>query len=203
MMEISRRTRKKAKHKGIMTSQSFRPDSHSISGLGSLFSASDMARSASVATGLSPVFASLASPKSSGLESCWSGDAERGEPLESIIDMRLVGTSKILLVFRRGRSRCRAWPSKVSGTAKLLTKSVKCRRRATMRRRLRSFGLNKPLRMGLRSHSHSCGCTDHSDSCSKLRHSNPVPGRMRVRLRAVSPLSPTCLSSGCIYCSLP
>ena len=95
MMEISRRTRKKAKHKGIITSQSFTPDSHSISGLESFFSASDIARSASVATGLSAVFATLPSPKSSGIESCWSGDAERGEPLESIVDMRLVGSSEI------------------------------------------------------------------------------------------------------------
>jgi hypothetical protein len=39
---------------------------------------------------LSAVFATLPSPKSSGVESCWSGDTERGEPLESIVDMRLV-----------------------------------------------------------------------------------------------------------------
>jgi hypothetical protein len=67
---------------------------------------------------------------------CWSGDAERGEPLESIVDMRLVDSSSISLVVRRGRSCRRAWPSEVSGTAKLLTKNVKCRRRATIRRRL-------------------------------------------------------------------
>jgi hypothetical protein len=78
MMEISSRTRKKAKHKGIITSQSLKPESHSTSGLGSFFSvASDTARSASVA-----------SPKSSGDELCWSGDADRGELLEVIVDSR-------------------------------------------------------------------------------------------------------------------
>jgi len=80
IIEISRRTRKKAKHRGIITSQSRRPESHSTSGLGSFFSvASDTVRSASVATVLLPVFASLASPKSSGGELCLSGDADRGE----------------------------------------------------------------------------------------------------------------------------
>ena len=91
-MEMSSSTRKKTRHKGIITSQSLRPESHSTSMLGSFFSASDIARSASVAM---PVVATLPSPKSSGIESCWSGDAERGEPLESIVDMRLVGSSEI------------------------------------------------------------------------------------------------------------
>lgn len=65
MMEMSNSTRKKAKHKGIITSQSLNPESHSGSGLASFFSASDNVRPASVATGVLPVFATLPSPKSS------------------------------------------------------------------------------------------------------------------------------------------
>lgn len=70
MIEISRSTKKKAKHRGIITSHSLRPESHSTSILGSFFSASDVARSASVETRWSPVFATLASPKSSGGDLC-------------------------------------------------------------------------------------------------------------------------------------
>lgn len=82
-----------------------------------------------------------------------------------------------------------AWPRKVSDTAKLLTKSIECRSKATIRRRLIMTGLNTPFRQGLEDHS--CGCTvapTVGDSCREQPHANSVSGRMRVR---VSPLSPT------------
>ena len=95
-----------------------------------------------------------------------------------------------MLIWRRGawRSHCRhvawvicedplwmfvmrvavefAWPRKVSDTAKLLTKSIECRSKATIRRRLIMTGLNTPFRQGLEDHS--CGCTvapTVGDSC--------------------------------------
>jgi len=88
IIERSSRTRKKAKHRGIITSQSFRPESHCTSSLWSLLAASDTARSASVATGLSLVAATWALPLCfSGSGLCWSeaGDADRGE---AIVDMQ-------------------------------------------------------------------------------------------------------------------
>lgn len=89
MIDMSSRTRKKAKHNGIITSQSFRPESHWTSVLGSDFSASENARCASVAISASPVFMSRAS-WSCKADSCLSwrsgedGGSDRGE---AIVDM--------------------------------------------------------------------------------------------------------------------
>ena len=94
-----------------------------------------------------------------------------------------------------------AWPRKVSDTAKLLTKSMECRSKATFRRRLIITGLNTPFRQGLEDHS--CGCTVApivGDSCREQPHANSVSGRTRVR---VSPLSPTRFSPECWYGTLP
>jgi hypothetical protein len=63
MIEMSSKTRKNAKHKGIITSQSLRPESHCTSTLGSVFAASDIARSASAATDFSLDFVAWASPR--------------------------------------------------------------------------------------------------------------------------------------------
>ena len=127
MMEMSSRTRKKAKHKGIMTSQSLRPESHCASVLGSTFPTSDIARSASVATDLEPVSANLPSPKSPGIELCFSADADSGEV---IVD---IGILEVLLVGCAGRFEGLG-QSRQGGAVKLLIKSVKCRRRLIRRR---------------------------------------------------------------------
>lgn len=101
------------KHKGVIKIQSFTPETHCTSLLGSTFSASDVARCVSDKADLSSIFESKASSWFCEGGGC-SGEAGRED---AIVDMQREASEPGIVVFMF--EVMKAWPSRVGDTTKL------------------------------------------------------------------------------------